>query len=90
MIALSLDSLEVRSLPSTGLLPPLNEFVAAAPQLTPPIGNGFASDGEGADQIAYPRNRLAAATTAPTDAAMSLYQSPSPNRQGIIAILIGL
>jgi hypothetical protein len=98
MIALSLDSLEARSLPSTGLLPPLNEFVTAAPQFTPPIGSnkgsvvasGFASDGQGTDQIAYPKNRLASASTMQTDAAMSLYQSPGPNRQGIIAILIGL
>ena len=98
MIALSLDSLEVRSLPSTGLLPPLNEFVAAAPQFTPPIGSnkgsviasGFAMDGQGADQIAYPKNRLTSAITMQTDAAMSLYQPHVPNRQGIIAILIGL
>lgn len=98
MIALSLDALEVRSLPSTGLLPPLNEFVATASQYTPPIGSnkgsvvasGFAMDGQGADQISYPKNRLAAATTTQTDAAMTLYQPQVPNRQGIIAVLIGL
>jgi hypothetical protein len=98
MIALSLDSLEVRSLPSTGLLPPLNEFAATAPQLTPTIdrnpgsvvASGLVMDGQGADQIAYPRNRMASATTMQADAAMSLYQPQVPNRQGIIAILIGL
>jgi hypothetical protein len=90
MIALSLDCLESRSLPSTGLLPPLNEFAgAASAQFTPPIGSNkgsFAADGAGADH--FSKNQQA--SKANTDVALSLYQSPTPSRQGIIAILIGL
>lgn len=79
MIALNLECLEARSLPSTGLLPPLNTMTTSAQ-----VATRIAADGAAADSIAYPKNRM----TAETDAALLHYQTPP--RTGIIAVLIGL